>query len=190
MEGIYFAERFVYHVSDLRAFSLKSERLFGPLVLLHDLGLLLGAEVVLDLEELADLLDGLALDERGDLRARKLQQGLNIEVVGGHDDLEEHLLVDIHVLGGPRVHNLREVVRAEGLLNLGGSLLTELIAEDLNLLHDGLGDLGDGNVVVGATVFDQASDQSGVVGGLDVHLEDLAIFAHEFARHRRLEFNK
>jgi hypothetical protein len=75
--------------------------------------LLLGREVVDDVEELADLFGGLALDHVGnslasDIAAEArsqhaptgdsvqlhLQERLDIEVVGGEDDLKEHLLVD------------------------------------------------------------------------------------------------
>lgn len=81
-------------------------------VLLLDLCLLLGSEIVDDVEELPDLLGSLALDHVSDGLAsniarrnenvtredwkRKwlgLQEGLDVEVVGSEDDLEEHLLV-------------------------------------------------------------------------------------------------
>jgi hypothetical protein len=56
--------------------------LFSPLVLTTDLVLLLGSEVVLDVEGLADLLGRLALDHVGDGLAAHVQQCLDIEVVG------------------------------------------------------------------------------------------------------------
>lgn len=74
--------------------------------------LLLGSEIVDDVEELADLLWGLTLDHVGNSLAsnittswristelprrwrRNLQERLDIEVVGSKDNLEEHLLVD------------------------------------------------------------------------------------------------
>ena len=46
-----------------------SERLFGPSVLFHDLSFFLRGEIVLNVEELADLLDALTLDHGGDLGA-------------------------------------------------------------------------------------------------------------------------
>ena len=45
--------------------------------------LLFGSEIVLDVEGLADLLRRLALDHVGDGLATNVQQGLDIEVVGG-----------------------------------------------------------------------------------------------------------
>ena len=83
-----------------------SERFFGPSVLFHDLRFFLRREIVLDVEELADLLDALALNHGGNLGARELKQGFDIEVIGGHDNFEEHLLVDIDEVGVPSINNL------------------------------------------------------------------------------------
>ena len=83
-----------------------SERLFGPSILFHDLSFFLGCEIVLNVEELADLLDALTLDHGGDLGARELKQGFNIEVIGGHDNFEEHFLVDIDEVGVPSINHL------------------------------------------------------------------------------------
>ena len=55
----------------------------GPLVLAADLVLLLGGEVVLDVEGLADLLGGLALDHIGNGLTPDVKKSLDIEVVGG-----------------------------------------------------------------------------------------------------------
>ena len=161
----------------------RSERLLGPAVLLHDLSLLLRGEIVLDVEELADLLDGLALDQGGDLGAGELEERLDIEVVGGHDDLEEHLLVDIDILGVPGFDNLGEVGAAEWLLYLRRGVLAHALHEDYHLLHDGLVDLGDGDIVIGATVLDQTVDQLGLGGDGHGDLDDLAILAHQSAAH-------
>ena len=83
-----------------------SERLFGPSVLFHDLSFFLRGEIVLNVEELADLLDALTLDHGGDLGARELEQGLDIKVVGGHHYFEKHLLVDIDEVGVPSINHL------------------------------------------------------------------------------------
>jgi hypothetical protein len=56
------------------------------------------AEVVLDVECLAGLLGRLALDHVGSGLAAGVKEGLDIHVVGGEDDLEQHLLVDLHEL--------------------------------------------------------------------------------------------
>lgn len=55
---------------------------FSPLVLAADLLLLLGGEVVLDVERLADLVGRLALDHVRDGLAADIQESLNVEVVG------------------------------------------------------------------------------------------------------------
>ena len=47
---------------------------------------------VLDVERLPDLLGRLALDEAGHLCAREVQEGLDVHVVCGEDELKEHLL--------------------------------------------------------------------------------------------------
>lgn len=57
--------------------------LLGPLVLAADLLLLLRREVVLDVERLADLLGGLALDHVRDSLASDIEESLDIEKVGG-----------------------------------------------------------------------------------------------------------
>jgi hypothetical protein len=94
--------------------------LLGPLVLATDLILLLGGEVILDVESLADLLGRLALDHVGDGLAANVQEGLDVEVVGSlpmlayeqsrqdgqytyQDDLEQHLLINLHELLVPLV---------------------------------------------------------------------------------------
>lgn len=56
--------------------------LFGPLVLAANLILLLGREVVLDVESFADLFGGLALDHVGDSLAADIEKGLDVKVVG------------------------------------------------------------------------------------------------------------
>jgi len=54
---------------------------FAPLVLLAHLLLLAGSEVVLDVECLANLLGGLALDHVGNSLAGHVQKALNVQVV-------------------------------------------------------------------------------------------------------------
>jgi hypothetical protein len=56
--------------------------ILGPLVLAANLLLLLGGEVVGDVERLADLLGGLALDHVGDGLAAHVEKGFDIEIVG------------------------------------------------------------------------------------------------------------
>ncbi len=51
---------------------------FGPLVLATNLVFLLGSEIVLDVESLADLLRGLPLDHVRNRLASDIEQGLDI----------------------------------------------------------------------------------------------------------------
>ena len=135
-----------------------SEVLGSKLIFFLDACLFLGREVVLHLEELADLLSGLALDEGGDLGTRKLKKRLDIQVVSCHDDLEEHFLVDGDKISVPLIDNLGHVSGAERFLDLGRCVLSHVLTENDNLLHDGLVDLGDRNLVIGATVLNQSVD--------------------------------
>jgi hypothetical protein len=54
----------------------------GPLVLATDLLLLLGGEVVLDVERLADLIGRLALDHVRDGLTADIEESFDVEVVG------------------------------------------------------------------------------------------------------------
>lgn len=72
--------------------------LLAPLVLLANLLFLLGSEVVLDVEGLANLLRGLALDHVGNSLAGDVKEGLDVEVVGSKNELEESGLVDLDEL--------------------------------------------------------------------------------------------
>jgi hypothetical protein len=60
----------------------KQDLLLGPFVLTTDLLLLLGGEIVLDVERLADLLRRLALDHVGNRLASNIKKGFDVEVVG------------------------------------------------------------------------------------------------------------
>lgn len=55
--------------------------ILGPLVLPADLLFLLGSEVIGDVECLADLVRGLALDHVGNRLASNVEQGLDVKVV-------------------------------------------------------------------------------------------------------------
>lgn len=57
--------------------------LLGPLVLPANLLLLLGGKVVLDVEEFPDLIGGLSLNHVGDGLATDVEEGLDVQEVGG-----------------------------------------------------------------------------------------------------------
>jgi hypothetical protein len=132
----------------------------GPLVLAANLLFLLGREVILDVESLTDLVRRLALDHVGDGLAADIEEGLDVEVVGGlrmvsvyspqnvdkgemtyENDLEEHLLVDLHELLVPLVDVGRLLARVRVVVLGGGRVVLVVLAPLDNLLHDGLVDL-------------------------------------------------
>lgn len=113
----------------------------SPLVLTADLVLLLGGEVVLDVERLADLLGRLALDHVGNSLAAHVEKRLDIHVVRGEDDLEQHLLVDLHELLVPLL-NVGGLLAGIGVVVLGwGGVVLVLGAPLEHLLKNVLGDL-------------------------------------------------
>ena len=65
----------------MRYLSITSLTVLSPLVLAADLLLLLGGEVIGDIECLADLLWRLALDHVGDGFASDIKEGLDIKIV-------------------------------------------------------------------------------------------------------------
>ena len=78
--------------------------MLSPLILFHDLLLLLRREVVLNVEELADFLNALVLDQRGNLGAGEFKQGLDVEVVAGHDQLKKFFFFNVDIVSVPRVN--------------------------------------------------------------------------------------
>ena len=113
----------------------------GPLVLAADLVLLLRGEVILDVECLTDLLRRLALDHVRDSLAADVEERLDVHVVCGEDDLEEHLLVDLHELLVPLL-NVGGLLAGVGIVVLGGSGVVLVLGAPLEyLLENVLGDL-------------------------------------------------
>merc|ERR1719263_1295996 len=105
-----------------------------PLVLLTYLRFLLWREIIHDVELLPDLFRGLPLNHGRNLRASQIEEGLDVQVVGCEDELEQDLLLDVDVLDVPLPHAaFREVRRLERLLDLRRWLvLMELgVVEDL-----------------------------------------------------------
>jgi hypothetical protein len=124
-----------------RRIGRKCLAVLGPLVLAADLLLLLGGEVVLDVEGLANLLGGLALDHVGDGLAADVKKGLDVHVVGSEDNLKEHLLVDLHELLVPLL-NVGGLLAGVGVLVLlGGRVLLVVVAPFENLAQDSFRDL-------------------------------------------------
>ena len=133
--------RYAVAISFLVEESRSRLAVLGPLVLAADLVLLLRSEVVLDVESLTDLLRGLSLDHVGNSLAADVEEGLDIHVVGGEDDLEEHLLVDLHELLVP-LFDVGGLLARVGVVILGGRRVVLVLGAPLeDLLEDVLGNL-------------------------------------------------
>ena len=133
--------------------------ILGPLVLATNLLLLLGGEVIGDVEGFADLFRRLALDHVGDGLAANIKKGLDVKIVGSlentsamtlstfasgcthKDDLEEHLLIDLHELLVPLL-NIGGLLAGIGVVIVGSWGVVLMMLAPLNdLLQDGLIDL-------------------------------------------------
>ena len=88
---------------------------FTPLVLLADLSLFFGGEVVDDVESLANLLGGLALDHGRDSSARQVKQRLDVHEVGGQNELKENLLLNVDEVCIPLLDDLTHLCRLQWL---------------------------------------------------------------------------
>ena len=98
-------------------------------------------EVVLDVEGLVDLLRGLALDDVRDSLASDAEKRLDVHVVGGEDDLEEHLLVHLHELLVP-LFDVGGLLAQVDVIAMGGRRVVLVLGAPLeHLLEDVLGDL-------------------------------------------------
>ena len=113
----------------------------SPLVLTTDLILLLWREIVLDVERLTDLLRRLALDHVRHGLAADVKQSLDVHVVGREDDLEEHLLVDLHELLIP-LFDVGGLLARVGVVVLGWRWVVLVVLAPLeDFAEDWLGDL-------------------------------------------------
>ena len=94
------------------------DSLFGPLVLSANLIFLLGSKVILDVESFADLLGRFALDHICNGLAADIQESFDVHVIGSEDDLEEHLLVNLHELLIPLL-NISGLLTGIGIVFIG-----------------------------------------------------------------------
>jgi hypothetical protein len=149
----------------------------SPLVLTADLVLLLGGEVVLDVEGLANLLGRLALNHVGDGLAADVEERLDVEVVGGQNDLKEHLLVDLHELLVPFL-NVGGLAARVVLVTSGGRIVTVVCAPFKDLCQNVLGDVGDGDSFSGITqILKHVLDEKRALGDVAGDFHVLAIAA-------------
>jgi hypothetical protein len=137
----------------------------------------------LGVEDLLDLLEGLALDQRGDLGAAEVEERLDVHVVGGQDDIIEllTLLSDlVNVLGVPLVGaDLLHFAVLEGLLNNGGldTLVVVHVLDDL--LEYDTDDGGDGDLSGRVIILEGSLDEDRDEGVLATHLKLFLVLGDE-----------
>lgn len=85
-------------------------------------------------------------------------------------------MVDIDEFGVPLVNDLRQICGAERLLDLRRRVVFLVLSECDHFLHDGLVNLGDGDLIISATVLDEAVDQHRLLGRVHVNFNDLVVF--------------
>jgi len=144
----------------------------SPLILTADLVLLLGGEVVLNVEGLADLLGGLSLDHIGDGFAADIKESFDIEIVCGKDDFKQHFLVHLHVLLVPLLDVGRLLARVGIVVVCGWWIALVVVAPLHDLLQDGLVDVGNWDRLGSsglAQVVDQVLNEDGTAGNLTVN---------------------
>ena len=151
----------------------------APLVLLPNAVLLLRGEVVLDVEVLPDLLRSLPPDHVAHRLAGDIQEALDIQVVGGQDQLKEDALVHIEEVLVP----VRDVTSPPlgALILLGWWRIIIVLGGPLDdLLKDGSIHVGQRHFIIGtlllnAEVFQHGLDRDRLLGDLHVHLEGLPV---------------
>jgi hypothetical protein len=143
--------------------------IFGPLVLSADLFLLLRSEIVGDVEGFTDLLWRLALDHVGHGFAANIKKWLDVEVVGGQNDLKEHLLVHLHKLLVPLLNLCCSLARVGVIVLRLDGVSTVVLAPLNDLAEDRLVDILYGDSIIGpdgsiANVLQQVLDQHRSLG--------------------------
>lgn len=148
--------------------------ILGPLVFTSDLVFLFWSKVVLDVERLADLLRGLALDHVCNGLATNVEKWLDVQVVGSKNDLEEHFLVDLHELLVP-LFNVGRLLAGVGVLIWWWNGVVLVMGTPLNnLLQNSVIDVGDWNRLLGevaTNILKHVLDQDGSLS--DLLLDDL-----------------
>jgi hypothetical protein len=145
--------------------------ILSPLILAANLVLLLRSEVVGDVESLSNFLRRLALDHVRNRLASKVQKWLDVHVVGGEDDFEKHLLVELHV-------RLVPLLDVGGLASIGGivfrsrCIVSVVFTPFDDLSEDDLVDVyhrnGNGALFNSPEIVDCVLDEFGLLGNVDV----------------------
>jgi len=124
-------------------------------------------EVVLNVEGLADLFGGLALDHVSNSLAGEVQQWLDVQEVSSQNELEQSSLVNLAEFAVPRDDVVGSLLILL-LLGLGSGVLVVVFAVSNNLLEDLSRDVGqrDGSIVVRAQIFKHVLDSDGLASNL------------------------
>ena len=154
---------------------LLSERFLGPLVLVHNLSLLLWGEIILDVEIISDLRNGHALDNGGDLGARELKERLDVHEVGGGDQFEKDLLLEVDEIGKVLIDNIAQVAASQWLIDLWWSILVDILAVLDDLLQDWLLHGWQWDIIVDLVVLNNTLHEDGLAGDLLVDFDGLAV---------------
>ena len=87
------------------------------------------------MQVLSDVVNGLVFNVGRDFGGGEVEQGWDVEVVGGHQKIEKLILTDVDEVGVPLVDKLREVVILKRLLKVCIFVVTRVFQEFDNFLH-------------------------------------------------------
>lgn len=104
--------------------------LISPFVLLDNVFFLLGGEIVGNVEKLADVFSGFALEENCTLGTSEVQKRLDIHVVRRQNKLKKQFLLNVNESSVPGRNHIRDVPRLQRLFNCFGrvsSMVLEVV---------------------------------------------------------------
>ena len=113
----------------------SSEILSRHLILFLNFLVLLFCEIVLQVQVLSDVVDGLVLDVGGHFSGGEVEKGWDVEVIGSHQQIEKLILTDVDKVGVPLVDKLREVIILKRLLKECIFVVTRVLQEFNNFLQ-------------------------------------------------------
>jgi len=121
----------------LNLFVMVPTSLFlGPLVLRADGLLLLGGQIVVNVERLANLLGGLALHKARYLGTAQFQQRLDVQVVCRANQIKQLLLDHVNEIRIPLFDHFAHVGRLERHLNILRGVVDVILHVHYNLVQD------------------------------------------------------
>merc|ERR1719464_2004021 len=158
----------------------------GPFVLgAHGL-LLLGAEVVLDVEPLPNLFGRLSLDHRRHFGARQIQQRLNVHVIRRQNQLEQRLLIPLHEVGIPFRYHLSHICGFEWFFDLFGGVGVVVLHVFDHFLENGSAHIGQRNLSFGLIAAPHRFDERRLHHHVFVHFEGQHVLRFQLQLHLSL----